>query len=141
VLRGLGDLTEIVGRHIRRHADRDPRRAIDQQVRESGREDGRFLETVVEVRNERNRRLVDVLKHGDGHRREPCLRVAVGRRTVAVDRSEVPLAIHQRIAQREVLHHPHECIVDGHVPVGVVLTEDVAHDRRTLLVRTTGLKS
>ncbi len=53
LVRGLGvlqaplgarrDLTEVVRRDVGGHADRDARRAVDQQVREAGRQDGRLL--------------------------------------------------------------------------------------------------
>ena len=67
--------------------------------------------------------------------REPRFGVPIRRRGVAVDRAEVPLAVDQRIAQREVLHHAHERVVDRRVAVRVVLAEHVADDRRALLVR------
>ena len=63
------------------------------------------------------------------------LGVAVRRRRVAFDRAEVPLAVDERIAQREVLHHAHERVVHALVAVRVVLAEHVADDRRALLVR------
>ena len=56
--------------------------------------------------------------------------VAVRRRRIAVDRAEVPLAVDERIAQREILHHAHERVVDRRVAVRVVLAEHVADDRR-----------
>ena len=65
---------------------------------------------------------------------EPRLGVAVGRRGVAVDRAEVALPVDQRIAEREVLDHAHQRVVDRAVAVRVVLAQHVAHHRRRLLV-------
>ena len=134
----LGHLAQVVRRDVGGHADRDARRPVDQQVRDLGRKDRRLLQPVVEVGLEVDRVLVDVLQHGHRDPGEPGLGVAVGRRRVAVDRAEVPLAVHQRIAEREVLHHPHERVVDRAVTVRVVLAEHVAHHRRRLLVRPAG---
>jgi len=65
---------------------------------------------------------------------ESRLRVAVRRRRIAVHGAEVPLAIDERIAERELLNHPHQRVVHRAVAVGVVFTQDIAHDRRRLLV-------
>ena len=115
-----------------------PRRAVDQQVGDLGRKDRRLLQPVVEVGLEVDRVLVDVLQHRDRDAGEPGLGVPVGRRGVAVDRAEVPLPVHQRIAQREVLDHAHQRVVDRRVAVRVVLAEHVAHHRRRLLVGPAG---
>ena len=79
--------------------------------------------------------LVDVLQHRHGDAGEPRLGVPVGRGGVAVHRAEVALAVDQRIAQREVLHHAHQRVVHRRVAVRMVLAEHVADDRRRLLVR------
>ncbi len=134
------DLREVVGRHVGGHADGDARRAVDEQVGEPRRQDRGLLEPVVEVGRELDGVLVDVVQHRHRQRREAGFRVAVGRRAVAVHRPEVPLAVHERIAKREVLGHAHQRVVDGRVAVGVVLAQDLADHRRRLLVRPVGLQ-
>src|SRR5882672_7494781 len=111
----LHDFAEIVRGDVRRHAHRDARRAIDDQVREAGGEDGRFLQTVVEVGDEDNGVLVDVLQHRHRGAREPGLGVAVGCRRVAFHGAKIPLPIDERVAQREVLHLSHQRVVQRHV--------------------------
>ena len=71
------------------------------------------------------------------------LRVPVGgSRGITVDRAEVALAVHERIAEREVLDHPDHGVVDRGVPVRVVLAQHVTDDRRALLVaRRPGLRT
>ena len=101
-------------------------------------QDRRLLQPVVEVGLEVDGVLVDVLQHRDRDVGEPGLGVPVRRRRIAVDRAEVALAVDQRIAQREVLHHAHQRVVHRAVAVRVVLAEHVAHDRRRLLVRAAG---
>ncbi len=66
---------------------------------------------------------------------QPALGVAHGRRVVAVDGTEVALPVDQRVAQREVLRHPDERVVDRHVAVRMVFPHHVADDARALHVR------
>ena len=66
--------------------------------------------------------------------RQPDLGVAHRRGVVAVDRAEVALAVDQHVAQREVLRHAHDRVVDRRVAVRVVLADHVADDARRLLV-------
>ncbi len=67
--------------------------------------------------DEVDRVLVDVGEQLVGDARQPRLGVAHGRRRVAVDRAEVPLPVHQRVAQRELLHHADERLVHRRVAV------------------------
>ena len=126
-------LPKVVGGHVGAHPHGDAAGAVDQQVGEPRGKDGRLLQPVVEVRREAHRLPVDVGEQLGGDQRQLRLRVAVGRRAVAVDGAEVPLPRHQRVAQGEVLHHPHQRVVDRGVAVRVVLAQDVSHHRRALL--------
>ena len=127
-------LAQVVRRDVRRHADRDARRPVDDEVRNGGRQDLRLLEPVVEVRREVDGVLVDVGQHLHRDAGEPRFGVPVGRRRIAIDAAEVSLSVDQRIAQREVLHHAHERVVHALVAVRVILAEHVADDGRGLLV-------
>src|SRR5690606_6316289 len=57
-----------------------------------------------------------------------------GRRGIAVDGTEVTLAVHQPVAQGKVLGHPHNGVINRRVPVGVVFTDDIADNTGRLLV-------
>ncbi len=138
MLDGLDRLAEVVRRDVGRHPDRDTRRAVHDEVGESRRQHRRLLQAIVEVGDEVDGILVDVLEHRHRDAREAGFRVAVGGRRIAVHRAEVPLTIHQRIAQREVLDHPHQRVVNRHVAVRVILAEHVADDCGALLVGTAG---
>ena len=131
----VDDLAQVVRRDVGGHADRDPRRAVDQQVRERRRQDGGLLGGFVVVRDEVDGVLVEVHHQGLGQRLQPRLGVAHGRGRVAVDRSEVALAVDQGVAQVEVLRHAHEGVVDGAVAVGMVVAHHLADDLRALAVR------
>ena len=111
-----------------------PRRAIDQQVWNSSRQDRRLALALVVVRDEIDGLLVDVgqeLLRDLGHAH---FGVAHGRRGVAVDGAEVALAVDEQVAHRERLRHADDRVVDRDVAVRMVLTDDVADDARGLLV-------
>ena len=130
--RGVDDLAEVVRRDVGGHADGDARRAVDEQVRELGRQDRRLLLGAVVVVDEVDRLLVDVGEHLGRDRGQARLGVAHRRRVVAVDRAEVALPVDQRVAHREVLGEADEGVVEGDVAVRVVLAHHLADDRGAL---------
>ncbi len=120
------DLAQVVGRQAGRHAHGNAVRPVAKKVREARRQHGGLHARLVVVGLEVDRLLVEIRQnlHGDaGHAR---LRVTHGGGRVAVDGAEVPLAVHQRVAQREVLGHAHERRVDHRLTVGVVVTGRIA---------------
>ena len=131
---GVDRLAEVVRRHVRRHPDGDPGRAVDEQVREARRQRERLLARLVVVRPEVDRVHVDVAQHLRREPRQPALGVAHRGRRVVVERAEVALAVDERVAQRERLRHAHEGVVDRLVAVRVVLAHHFADDRGGLLV-------
>ncbi|EXI65090.1 MAG: hypothetical protein AW08_03452 [Candidatus Accumulibacter adjunctus] len=132
---GIDHLAEIVRRDVRRHADGNARRAVDQQVRDARRQDQRLLLGAIVVRPEIDRLLVDVGEQLVADARHAHFGVAHRRRVVAIDRAEVALPVDQHVAQREVLRHAHDGVVHRRVAVRMVLADDVADDACRLLVR------
>ena len=120
-------LVQVVRRNVGGHGHRDARAAVDEQVGDLGRQHLGLGGRTVVVRPEVHRVLLDVDHHLAGDLAQPDLGVTHRRRRVAVHRAEVALAVHQRVAQREVLRHPHDRVVDGRVAVRVILTHHVAH--------------
>ena len=57
------------------------------------------------------------------------------RRAIAVDRTEVTLAIHQHVTQRKILRHTDDRVINGRIAVGVVLTDHVTDNTGRFLVR------
>ena len=135
------DLGEVVRWNVRRHADRDARRAVDEEVREPRREDRRLTPGFVVVRDEVDGVGVDVPEHLRRNSREAALRVPHGACRIAVDGAEVPLALDQRIPHRERLRETDERVVDRRVAVRVVVPHDIAHDARGLPGRPVRLKT
>ena len=102
----VADLGEVVRRDVRRHSDRDAGRAVDQEVRKRGGQNGRLLERGVEVIRPVHRFAIDVAEHLVGDARQARLRVPHRGRRVAVYAAKVALAGYERVAQREILRHP-----------------------------------
>ena len=130
----VADLPEVVRRDVRRHADRDPGGAVDQQVRQPRRHHERLVLGAVVVRAEIHGLLVDVGEHRRGDLRHADLGVPHRRGRVAVDGAEVALPVDERVAQREVLRHAHDRVVDRGVAVRVEFADDLADRLRGLAV-------
>ena len=127
-------LAQVVRRDVRRHADGDPRRAVDEQVREARRQHRRLLLAPVVVGHEVDRVHVEVAQHLGGQAGEAGLGVAHRGGRVVVDRAEVALAVDQRVAHREVLGQADQRVVDRRVAVRVVVAHHLADDPCALRV-------
>jgi hypothetical protein len=89
----------------------------------------------VVVRPVVDRVLVDVAQQLGREAREARLGVAHRRGGVVVDRAEVPLALDERVALREVLREPDERVVDRLVAVRMEVPHHAADDVRALAER------
>ena len=126
---------------IRRHTDRDTRRAVDEQVREfRGQNDG-FLESVVVVRYKVDRVLVYIRKHFESHFAHSRLRITVSSRGVSVDRTEVTVTVDEHISHREILRESDHCVIYRRVAVGMVAAENRTDRVRALTVSLVGHES
>ncbi|MNS34195.1 hypothetical protein D3C72_663180 [compost metagenome] len=125
-------------RDVGRHADGDAGRAVDEQVGEARGQHRRLLGGAVEVGAEVHGVRVDVGHELAGEAAHAGFRITVGRGGVAVDRAEVAVAVHHRVAAGEVLREAHHRVVDRAVAVRVVLAQHVADDRRALAVLAVG---
>ncbi len=128
--RAVADLGQIMRRDVGRHADGDAARAIDQQRRKARRQNLRFAARRVVGILEIDRILVDVLEQLVGHLGQARLGVAHRRRRIAVDRAEIALPVDQRHAQRPVLRHAHQRVVDRGVAMRMVFTHHVGDGAR-----------
>ena len=137
---GVDDLAEVVRRDAGGHADRDALAAVDQQVREAGRQHRRLLGGVVVVGQHVDGVLVDVRQHLHRQRVQPALGVTLSGRS-EVWGSVVSVEVDQWVAQAERLRHAHQRVVDGRVAVGVVLGHRVAGDAGALDVGPVGAEA
>ena len=136
--RGVDGLAQVVRRDVCGHANGDALRAVHQQVREAGRQHDGLFQALVVVRLEIDRLLVEVGEQLHGRLVEARLGIAHGGRTVAVDGSEVAVAVDQGHAHGERLREAHHGVVHRRVAVRVVLADDVAHGTGRLHVRARG---
>ena len=122
-------------RNRRRHADRDPRRAIGQQVRKSAGQNQRlFIRPVIRV-TKINRALVDILQDQFGGPRQARFGVAHGRSIIAVDIAEIALPLDQRIARGEILREADHGVIDRLITMRVKAAHHVTDDAGGLLER------
>ena len=121
------NLGQVVRRNVGGHAHGDAVRAVDQQRRNARRQHRRLHRRVVEVGDEVHRVLVDVGQQLGRNRGQPRFRVSVGRRRIAVHRTEVALSVHQRVAQRKILRHAHRRVIHRAVAVRVIFAQHLAH--------------
>ena len=122
----VDDLAQVVRRDIRRHADGDTRRAVDQKVREAGGENTGLFSRLVKVCVPVDGVLRNIAQHLVCNAAHPRLGVSVCSRGVAVYRAEVAVTVNEHVAHGEILRQSDHCIVYRCVAVGVVPTEHVA---------------
>ncbi len=132
---GVDDLGEIVRRDVGGHADRDAGRSVDQQIRNARGQDFGLHAPFIEVGPEIDGLFVQIFQQRGVDAREPRFGVPVSRGRIAVHRTEVALAIHQRIAQREILRHANQRVVDRRVAVRMVVSQHFADDARAFAIR------
>ncbi len=128
------DFAQVMGRHGRRHANSDAVRSVAEQVGETAGQHCRLRPRLVVVGLEFDSVLVEIAHQLRGHARHSRLGVSHGCGRVGVDRAEVALPIHERVAQREVLRHAHESRVDDRFTVRVVVARGIAGDLGALAV-------
>ena len=133
--RAVDDLTHIGRGNVRRHADRNAARAVDEKLRKLRRKNRRLFQRFIVVRYEVHRLLVDILEHELCNLRHANLGIAHRCRGVAVDRTEVAMTVGKHMAHGKVLCHADDSIVDRAVAVRMILTQDFANDTRRFLIR------
>ena len=126
----INDLAHIMRRDIRRHADRDTRGTIDQQLRELRRQHDWFLQGLIVVRHEVNGFLFDILQHELSYLGHPDFRITHSRRWIAIDGTKVAVAIRQHVANGKILGHAHDCIIYRAVAMRMIFTKNFTDDTR-----------
>ena len=91
-LGSVGHLAQVVRRNVGCHTDRDTDRAVDQQVRDAARQDGRLLGAAVVVVLKVDGVFVDVTNHLERELGHAALGVSRGRCWVVARRTKVALA-------------------------------------------------
>ena len=128
----VDDLSQIVRRNFRRHADGDSIRAVHQQIRNARRQNVRLDFVAVVVGTEIDCVFIQIFEQRGSHARELGFGVTVGRRRISIHRAEISLPIHQRIAHRKRLRQAHQRVIHRKVSMRMVLAHDFADDAGAL---------
>ena len=131
----LAEFAQVVRRDIGGHAHGDARGTVEQEVGHLGGQNRGLLKGIVVIGAEIDGVLVKVAQKFLGETREAHLGVAHGRGRIAVDGTEVALAVHQGVAHGKILGQAHERVIDRGITMGVIFTNDITHDARGFLVR------
>ena len=133
----LHDLDQVVRGDVGGHADGDAGAAVDDEVRDRGRQHRRLDLAAVVVGLEVDGLLVDRGGHRHRRRRHPALGVAHGGGAV-VGGAEVAVPVDHGQPHRPGLRRTDECVVDRAVAVGVQATHHLADHARALDVSAVG---
>ncbi len=125
----------IVRRDVGRHADRNAGCAINQQVRNTGRQHRRLAFLAVIVGHEIDRVFFNVGEDFAGNLGQSTFGVTHSRGIVAVNRAEVTLSVDQHIAHRKILRHANQRVVDRLIAVRMILTHHFTDHARAFHVR------
>ena len=133
--RPVDDLRKVVRGDIGRHADGNPVRPVYEQIGKARGEDGGLHFVAVEVGEEVHRLFIEIAQHFRRQLRKARFGITHRRGGIAVHRTEVPVSVHEREVDREILREADERVVHGSVAVRVEFTEHVADDTGALAVR------
>ena len=125
-------------RDVGSHAHGDAAGAIDEQIRNARRQNDRFFARLIEVGDEIDGFFFEVGENVFRDFRQPRLGVSHGRRRIAVDGTEIPLPVDQRVAHIEILGQTNHRGVDHRFTVRVIIAGRVAADLGALAVAAVG---
>ncbi len=119
---------QVVRRNVGRHTDSDPGSAVNQQVRDLGWHHIWDSLSAVVVINVINGLFFQIGHQLMGDLRQADFRITHCRGGVAIDGTEVPLAVDQHITQRKRLCHTNNGVIHRGITMGMVLTDYVTND-------------
>ena len=132
---GARDLFKVVGRDLGGHADGDAARPIDEEVRETARQNGRLKIGVVKGERHVDRVPVDVADEFGGKGGKTRFRVTVGGRAITIHGAIVALKVDQGGPDAPSLGHANQSLVNRGVAVRMVFAHDLSDDVRAFLGR------
>ena len=121
--------------NICRHPYGDTAGTIDEKIRNLRWQYSWFLQAFIIVRHEINSFLVDIGKHFRCNLRHTYFGITHRSGTIAVDRAKVTVAVHQQVMGIEILRQTNRRVVNGAIPMWMILTEYVTDDTSGFLVR------
>ena len=131
----VDDLAQIVRRNIGSHTHGNTISAINKKVGNFRRHHGRLLKGIIEVVDHINGLLLKIVHRTFANLGEAAFRITHSSGRIAVDRTEVTLAVNKFVAHVPILSHTHQRAVDRAVAMRVILTQNLTHDAGTFLIR------
>ena len=119
-------------RNFSGHTDGNAACPVQKHERKLGGQLYGLLKRAVVVGNKVNVFGIEFREHQLRDFREARFRITHCRRTVAITRAEVALAVHKRITKTEILSHAHHGVVCGLVSMRMIFAKNVTHHTRTL---------
>ncbi len=135
---GVDDFAQVVWGNVGSHTDGDAAGAVDEQIRNTRRQDHGLFTGLVKVGNKVDGFFFEVGEDVFGDFRQARFGVPHGRRGIAVDGAEVSLPVDQRVAHVEVLRQANERGIDDGFAVRVIVAGSVAADFCALAVAAVG---
>ena len=133
---GVDNFAQIMRGNAGSHTYRDAVRAVYQDIGDFYRKYGRLFLCLVEVGDKVHHIFIQVAqKDFLGQLLQAGLRISHGGRAVALDGTEIPVAVYKGLSFFEILGHYHKGFVNGTVAVGVVFTHGIAHDTGAFSIR------
>ena len=114
--------------NVRSHPDGDAAGAVHQKIRNARGQNERLFAGLIKIGNEIDRFFFEVGENVFAELGEPRFRVPHRRRRIAVDGTEISLAIDQRVAHVEVLRQAHQRGINDGFSVRMVIAGSVATD-------------
>ncbi|EKD29447.1 MAG: hypothetical protein ACD_78C00408G0001, partial [uncultured bacterium (gcode 4)] len=122
----INNLTEIMRWDIGRHTDSNPRSSIEEEIRDTSREDGWFLGGSIIIISPINRIFVNIGEHELSETSHLDLSITHRSSIISIHGTEVPLSIDEGVSHREILCHTNHCVIHGAIPMWVVFTENIS---------------
>ena len=115
-------------RNVGRHTYRDSGGTVYQKIRITGRKYRRLFFCFIKVRSKVHGIFIDIRKHLHGNFTQTRLSISHGSRAVSIHRTEVSMAVNQRITGGPVLCHINQGSIDRTVTVRMIFTHGITND-------------
>ena len=129
------DFRQIVGWNIGGHTYGDTGCTVKQQQGYFSRQKGGLLKGFIVIRHVIDCVFFQIGQHLIGNARQTDFCITHGRRRITINGTEVSLTIYQHVTQGKILRHTHQCIIDRHVSVRMILSHDITDNAGGFFIR------
>ncbi|MBT9131220.1 MAG: hypothetical protein DDT41_01524 [candidate division WS2 bacterium] len=123
-------------RDVGSHAHGNSRGAVHQQIWNTRRKKFWLLKCAIKVRGKINRLHLYVSKECLAQRRHSHLCITHCCGSISIYRAKVPLTINHRITTGKILCHSYHRVIDGSIPMWMILSKNLPNHTRRFLIGT-----